>query len=213
MATEFVKVNVDTVGGLAEKLSRLTGEVFEKATVTALNTVIDSVYDLGRGRMNSGMDLTDQYLKDRMLVTPAAPGRTKAELSAASRAQGLSHYSPVQLTQTATARAKGSTKRGIPPGQKAGGVAVTVRRGSQKPIKSSKVFLAPSIKDSEGNPFIMRRVGGRTSSGKTKMQRVLGPAVYQLFAHQLPPLAIEAEEMLAEELMKNAEREFLKELT
>jgi hypothetical protein len=162
--------------------------------------------------MNAGLDLTDQYLQDRMAVTKASPGKASAEISAARRAQGLSHYSPVQLVQPATKRAKGSTARGIPPGNKAAGVAVTVRTGAPKTLKSSKVFLAPSIKDSEGNPFVMRRVGGRTASGKTRMQRVLGPAVYQLFAHQLPPLAQDAEEMLAEELLLNAERELLKEL-
>lgn len=213
MATEFVKVDVSQIEGLAAKLSKLGGEGFEQSAVTSLNNVIDATYDMGRARMRSGIDLTDQYLKDRMFVTAAAPGRTKAELTAVGRAQGLSHYNPVQLTQAATARAKGSAKRGIPPGQKAAGVAVTVRTGAQKPLKSSKVFLTPGIKDSEGNPMIMRRVGGRTSTGKTKMQRVLGPAVYQLFAHQVPPLALEAEELLAEELLKNAELEFMKALT
>lgn len=210
MANNLVRIDTSSLAALVDKLGQLNGEGLERVVLTSLNAVAPEAYNLGRHRMNAGINLTDGYLLSHMTIRPAERGHPKATITAQGDITGLSHFNPVQLIQAA-AKAKGSPARGIPGGAKSAGVNVTVSRGSPKPLKSSKVFIAPNLKDSEGNPFVMRRLPGRTKSGKGRMERLLGPAVYQLFAHQLPTLAPEAEEALTNELLHNVEQEFLKD--
>lgn len=213
MATNLVTVDVSEVASLAEKLLRLGGDSLNRAVVESLNSVIDAGYDLSRSRMSAGIDVAESFMRDRMRVAHASPSSTSASITAVGEQTGLSHFHPVQLVQGAKTASKGDPARGIPSGQKAAGVNVTVTRGATKALKSKRVFIAPDIKDSEGNPFVMRRLPGATRTGKTRMQRVLGPAVYQLFAHQLPTIIPEAEEALMQELLDNAERSLIEGLT
>lgn len=196
MATSLVKIDVTSLANLAKRLGQLDGEGLGRVAATALNNIIDPAYDLARSRMSAGINVTDQYMRDKMKVSHASPSVPKASITAAGDQTGLSHYNPI-------ARAPSAGQRGI-------GVNVTVTRGGTKPVKSKRVFIAPNLKDSEGNPFVFRRLAGRTKTGKSRLQRVLGPAVYQLFAHQMPALIPEAEEALGNELLDAVEQEILK---
>lgn len=196
MATSLVTIDTKSLEDAARKLAQLGGDRVGQLATTALNAVIDEGFLLARKRMNAGINVTDQYMLDKMSVKHASPSSLKASITAVGDLTGLSHYNPV-------ARAKVSGEKGL-------GVNVTVSKGATKAVKSKRVFIAPGLKDTEGNPFVFRRLPGRTKRGKSRLQRVLGPAVYQLFAHQIPTLVPEAEEALANELLDKVEQEFLK---
>lgn len=213
MATNLVTIDMHAVEVLAEKLGRLDGNMLKRVVVDSLNSVVDAGYDLSRNRMSAGINMPDQAIAEKMLTTHATPSQLRAVITALGEQRGLSHFNPVQLVQPAKGAARGDPARGIPSGHKSAGVGVSVTRGSIKKIKDSRIFIAPNIRDSEGNPFVMRRLQGRTGTGKTRMQRVLGPAVYQLLAHQLPAIVPEAEEALVQELLDNIDREIVDGLT
>ena len=196
MAPPLIKIDTTSISGLAEKLGQLSGETMSAAVSAAINTVADAGYDLARARMNAGINVTDQYMRDKMKVVHASPGNTRATITAGGDLTGLSHYDPVQLP-------------GVP-GHRGRAVSVTVTRGASKVVKSKRVFVMPGKVDSEGNPMVFRRLEGTTKSGKSRLQRALGPAVYQLFSYQLPTLVPEIEEALANELADSAEREIQK---
>jgi hypothetical protein len=77
-------------------------------------------------------------------------------------------------------------------------VSIEVIRGARKQIDSDRVFLAPNILDSEGNPFVFKRIGGATKSGKRQLQRLMGPGVYQLFRHSIPAVVPAVETALGD---------------
>lgn len=196
MATTLVKFDVSGVKGLAAKLGELSGEAMQQAVANALNHVIDAGFDIGRAGMNAGINLTDQYIKDKMSIGHASPGNPRASILTVGDLTGLSHYDPVQLAPIA--------------GERGRGVQVTVHRGSAKPVKAKNVFVMPGKTDSEGNPMIFRRLAGTTSTGKGRLQRVLGPSPYQLFSAQFETLVPELEDMLGEQLLDSVEQEILK---
>jgi hypothetical protein len=213
--TTALKIDSADLARAGARLGELTGEELGKVIVTSLNDVIDSAYDLARNRMNAGINVTDDYMRRTMSVEHATAQRPMAAIVARGTLTGISHFKPEQRMQPVLRpnRSRGDPARGIPRGQKTAGVSVEVTRGARKALKSSRVFIAPGLRDTEGNPLVFRREGGSTRSGKDKLQRLLGPSVYQLFAYQVKGVFLEeTEEALAETLADQAEAALQKAL-
>lgn len=213
MATSInLTVADEALRNLSDRLGQLDDAAFTRVAVATVNEVGQRAYDLARGRMNAGLSLTDAYLERKMQFRPAdAEQRPRAVVIAFGTLTTLGHYNPRIITQAVKkpAASRGNPALGIPAGQKLAAVTVAVRRDSRKVVreKSSDVFLAPSIRDREGNPLIFQRLPGKTSTGKSKLKALLGPSVYQLFRYQLDQngLVSEVENDLAETLGQRAE--------
>jgi hypothetical protein len=189
MAREYaLKIDARQVAGLAERLAEVSGEEIGRASVAALNQVVDRTYDLARDRMIAGINLSDPYLRRRMRVEHATPGKPEASITAdgsrnATTVLGRYDARPVLAPTKNQARAglAGPRKLPVPFGQKQAGVTVEVTRGQQNDGFVPRGFLLPLRRGNEagGNGF---GVFARTRDGKLRHR--YGPSVYQLFAYQ-----------------------------
>lgn len=212
-----------------ERLAKVIGQIPEALTgrviVTSLNAVAERTYDLSRRRITEGVNLTDDYLRRRMVVRPATVSKPEAVIEASgakSLMTQLSHYDAQQAVQPVTwnnARILGMGKKfgkwpgwterigrpslGIQPNDKAAGRSAEVNRGTRRLQRSA--FALPGRKDSEGNYLIFRRNNGKITS-------LLGPSVYQLFRYQIPLIENEIMADLEQELLDNAQTELQKAL-
>lgn len=213
MATSITLTVADeALRSLSDRLGELDDAAFTRLAVATVNEVGQRTYDLARGRMNAGLSLTDAYIERKMQFRPAEPEqRPRAVVVAFGTLTTLGHYNPRILTQAVKSpeKSRGNPALGIPAGQKLSAVTVAVRSGSRKTVRaqSNDVFLAPRIRDGEGNPLIFQRLPGKTSTGKSKLKALLGPSVYQLFRYQLDQngLTSQVEDDLAETLGERAE--------
>lgn len=227
MATTALTVDVRQLQAFAKGLEDATTEGLGQAVVQSVNDVVDRSYDLARTRINAGINLTDDYVRRKMRVEHATPGRPVASIIAIGGAAGttnLSHYAPQQVLRDVNwsnariqamgmtfgawpgwTRRTGSQTLGIKPDQKAAGRSVEVGRGKRKAI--GPAFAIPGKKDSEGNYLVFRR----TAAGK--IESLVGPSVYQLFRYQIPLISEGIETDLASTLVEYAEAELQKALT
>ena len=67
----ILEVNVTDLERLSESLSRVDGQSLRKASVRALNVVVNRGFDQARRVMLSGVNLNDAYVKERMTVEEA----------------------------------------------------------------------------------------------------------------------------------------------
>jgi hypothetical protein len=230
-----VKIGVDEVDALAQRLSELSPDAIGALLVDAINETTDSAYELARKAILGGINLTDSYVQSHMAVEHATANKPEASIVAyggKGHTTSLSHYGAMQLTKSITwsnariedeghkltdkwpgwVRRTGDEARGIAYGAKTAGVSVQVTRGTQKTLKTSKAILMPGIRDSEGNAMVFKRVAG-SGREKSKLQALQGPSVYQLF--RVAGAAIEQQVYgdLERSVMDAAERHISKELT
>lgn len=190
MARDYaLKLDTQQVAGLAKRLAEVSGEEIGRASVTALNEVVDRTYTLARDRMIAGINLDDPYLRRRMRVEHATPGKPEASITAdgsrsATTTLGRYDAQPVLVATKSQAKAgvAGPRKLPIPFGQKQAGVTVEVTRGQPSDAFVPRGFLLPLRRGTEagGNGF---GVFARTRDGKLRHR--YGPSVYQLFAYQV----------------------------
>lgn len=225
--TSFIfTANTREVERLAVTIGQLPNVVAGRVIVTALNSVVERTYDLSRRRISAGINLTDDYLRRRMVVEYATPRKAEASIispGGKGYQTQLSHYDATQEVKPVTwsnatilgmgkkfGRWPGWTQRigrpsiGIQPDQKNAGRGAEVSRGSRKSLRSA--FALPGRKDSEGNYLVFRR----DSNGK--VNSLLGPSVYQLFRYQIPLIEDEVAADLEQELLDNARIEIEKAL-
>lgn len=181
-----LKLDTTQLEKLGDRLARATGEEIGQATVTSLNEVVDRTYDLARDRMIAGINLDDQYLRRRMTVKHATPGRPVAEITASGARNALTvlgRFDPRPVlvpTKRERTGASGPRKLPIPFGMKQNGVLVEVRRNDLGDVE--KGFLLPLRR---GNEAGGNGLGVFTRSRDGKLRNRYGPSVYQLFAHQV----------------------------
>lgn len=188
MARDYaLKIDASQVVKLGERLAQASGEEIGRASVTALNEVVDRAYELSRDKMIAGINLTDDYLRRRMTLQHATPGKPVASITAsgarnATTVLGRYDAKPVIVTNNKGRPGKGNKALGIPPGQKQAGVTVEVTRGNVSDGFVPRGFLLPLNRGTEarGNGF---GVFARTKEGKLRHR--YGPSVYQLFAYQV----------------------------
>ncbi len=205
-----VKINATQVAGLAARLAEITPEALGRATVAGLNEATEQAYTDARVKMIAGINLTDEYLRDRMTLTPAKDAASAipiASVRASGALTNLISYKPrqnsvvVRFPNSVVAplikklgpnpRKAGSLlpwklrvgdkARGIAVDRKQAGLTVEVARGAPKPI--SYAFI---IRGSGGRLFVGARKAG-DHKGKGKVHALTGPSVYQLFRHALDP--------------------------
>lgn len=217
MATTLLKIDVTKVEGLGERLGKLTGQEIVAASVTALNSAMESAYDLARQRMVSSVNLDDPYIRTKMDVSPATLQKPKASIVAFGDkpfVTPLSRY-PNQLLlapRKTTGHQYNNKKRPytgamkLPEGMRQKAVEVRVSRQGggatllyafMQPLKSGAV--------AGGNGF---GIFARDRSGK-KLHRY-GPAVYQMFKTLLPTIEGEVGDDLTAKLLDEVEAEIQK---
>lgn len=188
MARDYaLKIDTTQVQKLGERLAQASGEEIGRASVTALNEVVDRTYELARDKMIAGINLSDEYLRRRMTVVRATPGKPVASITAsgarnATTVLGRYDARPVVVANRSNRPAKGNKALGIPAGQKQAGVTVEVTRGQTSDGFVPRGFLLPLNRGTEtgGNGM---GVFARTRDGKLRHR--YGPSVYQLFAYQV----------------------------
>lgn len=188
MARDYaLKIDAAQVVKLGERLAQVSGEEIGRASVTALNEVVDRTYELARDKMIAGINLTDDYLRRRMTLQHATPGKPVASITAsgarnATTVLGRYDAKPVIVANNKGRPGKGNKALGIPPGQKQAGVTVEVTRGQISDGFVPRGFLLPLNRGTEAGGNGMG-VFARTKDGKLRHR--YGPSVYQLFAYQV----------------------------
>lgn len=216
----FIKIDPSQIKGLADKLAGLTPEQLGVLTVDALNETTDSVYELARQRMRASINLTDDYIKRKMVVAHASAQKMTASITASGAKPditSLSHYGSMQLTQAVNwsnqriqaaghkfgkwpgwTERTGSAALGIAVNRKAAGKSVEVKPGARKSM--TPMFSIPGKKDNEGNLLIFKR------NAANKLEVLAGPSVYQLFRAAVIVIEPEAENQLQANLSAMAEK-------
>lgn len=198
-----VAIDITKVKGLSDRLSELDAQAFRQAATLAVNQSADDVYQLVRPRMAAAVNLSEQYIGERIEVKHSS-GSSRIEASIVAKGSKptmtqLARYNPKQIT-TPAKRAKGDARRGILPGTKQAGVSVEVIRGQPKIMPGA--FLIP-LNNSNGWG-VATRIKGRTDRKGYKVR--YGPSVYQLFRvaadNVLNEAGVMLEEKLIEEVMK-----------
>lgn len=202
-----LKIDATQVQKLGERLAQASGEEIGKASVTALNDVLDRTYDLARDKMIAGINLDDQYLRRRMSVSPATPAKPVASITASGARNAvtvLGRYDakPVIVTNNKGRPGKGNKRLAIPSGQKQGGVTVEVTRGNVSDGFVPRGFLLPLNRGTEAGGNGMG-VFARTKDGKLRHR--YGPSVYQLFAYQVEHILNDVTDDLEDTLAKQVE--------
>lgn len=213
MATYALDFDTAKLAALGIKLEGLTGADMGKAITTSLNDVVDKAYDLSRKRMITGINLTDAYLRRKMVLTQATAAKPTASILAVgtmtqlSQFQAEQEHKPVNWSNSRITgmgkkfgkwpgwtRRTGNTPIGIPVDRKADGRSASIKRGARAPFKHA--FALAGKADTDGNLLMFTR-----KSGSSKTRTLLGPAVYQLFKYQFKGTLLgETEEMLSTEL-------------
>lgn len=199
-----VKVSVAEVLDAADRIGRIDGKRLASATIRTLNEVVDRTYDLARERITVGINLTDEYLKRRMIVEHAASGKFTAEITAPgdrSNLTRLATYEPdmVVIPRSTKNRNRNAGRLGIPAGSKQAGVSVEVVRGGRKTVVGG--FLLPLKKGAEdGDKF------GVFTRSEGKPVHRYGPSVYQLFRWQAPRISDEVTDDLENSLLRNVDQ-------
>lgn len=214
-------VDVKGVLKLADDIGQIGSERLGDAVVRALNEGGESAYELSRKTILRGINLTDAYVGARMrtkLATKSRPTFEIVALGGRGFQTNLSHYGamldPTDVNWTNAdilamgkkfskwpgwTYRKGDRARGIEEDEKQYVSSAAVVRGARKSV--GKKFTLPGKSDSEGNPLLFKREGGRIAP-------VYGPAVYQLFRSTIPLVIDQVQDDLEVALTREAEREF-----
>lgn len=224
-----VKIDVTALERVAGRLDGITGASLSEATRRAVNVTADSVYELARPRMIADINLTDEYVKSRMVVNHAKPGG-KAEAVITGRGSKsamtqLVNYGAMQQIKRVNhsnasilasgkkfgkwpgwTKRTGDALRGIPQDEKQAGVSVAVTRGSNSLIEHG--FLV-TLKNGNGVGLATRSAGAK---GKSNYKIRYGPSVYQLFRHVASGILDEARDELENNVVAFATELFEKEL-
>lgn len=189
MATKTaLRINMAQVEALTGKIGKLEPAELGSNLVSAINDVADRAYDFARKRMTDSVNLTDDYVRRKMVVQAATAQRPEARITASGAREDmtvLGRYDAKMILapRKTTNRARPTTGGlRIPSGMRQNGVEVKVRKtGGDSEIEYG--FLQPlrAGKTDGGNGL---GVFARSKSG-VKRHRY-GPAVYQLFRTQMP---------------------------
>lgn len=189
MATKTaLRINMAQVEALTGKIGKLEPAELGSNLVSAINDVADRAYDFARKRMTDSVNLTDDYVRRKMVVQAATAQRPEARITASGAREDmtvLGRYDAKMILapRKTTNRARPTTGGlRIPSGMRQNGVEVKVRKtGGDSEIEYG--FLQPlrAGKSDGGNGL---GVFARSKSG-VKRHRY-GPAVYQLFRTQMP---------------------------
>lgn len=224
-----IEIDVGALSRFEGRLGRLAEAGFGEAAVVVTNRVADAAYDLAVPRMTERINLTPDYVRERMAIEHAKnPNDVRARVVAfgsKGHLTTLARYDSRQTTRPVTwsndrirsmgkafgpwpgwTERKGDQTRGIAPNLKEAGISVEVTRGSRK--QSDGLFLMP-LRNGNG-----LGVFARTGEGRKAYKHLYGPSVYQLFRYTINAgLADEIGDDFERQLGDEAERLLQKALT
>jgi hypothetical protein len=210
MSLKFT-VDVGAISQLADRLGELDAAAFGELAVRTVNDSADATYEAVRPRMIASINLSDDYVTNRMEVRHAKSANDATATIVARGSGGdmtiLARYGAQQLVAVPKGTrkpAKGSAARGIPPGMKGAGVSVEVTRGNRKDIAGG--FLM-NLRNGNGLGLFTR------AKGSAKIRHRYGPSVYQLFKTVATDMQVEIQNDLTTRLVDEAEKVLLKALT
>lgn len=217
MATRNTAINIslDQIVQLADDVGRLDAQALGAAARTALNETVDRTYDLSRKRITTGINLSDAYLRRRMVVDHATGNSLEASITATgdrSLMTRLAKYDAQMVIVPRTSKGK-SRSRGLLPlgGGRQAGVTVTVTKGQPKTL-SDNYFILPLTNHGAEEKFgVFSRVKGKTQSSALKHH--YGPSVYQLFRYQTTQITDEVLDDLQQTLLDRVGEQVDKVLT
>lgn len=188
MATKTaLRIDMAQVEALTGKIGKLEPTELGSNRVSAINEVADRAYDFARKRMTDSVNLTDDYVRRKMVVQAATAQRPEARITASgarSDMTPLSRYdAKIVLAPRKSPKARPTTGGlRLPSGMRQRGVEVRVAKASGGATLLYG-FMQPLRAGVEagGNDL---GVFMRSKSG-VKRHRY-GPAVYQLFRTQMP---------------------------
>jgi hypothetical protein len=155
----------------ADKLDALARRaVLQVSAVDAVNAVAVRFDETARRAMNQGLNLSDDYVAQRMRLTKAAGALARAEIVARGDLTIIAHYPHKQL------RAAGSAVRsGRSRGRRPSGVAVEIKKGQ---ASFQPQWFTMRLRNSGKTRLFVR-----TSEGQAK--HLYGPSPYSLFRFQV----------------------------
>lgn len=188
MATKTaLRIDMAQVEALTGKIGKLEPTELGSNLVSAINEVADRAYDFARKRMTDSVNLTDDYVRRKMVVQAATAQRPEARITASgarSDMTPLSRYDAKMVLAPRKSPKARPTTGGLrlPSGMRQRGVEVQVAKASGGATLLYG-FMQPLRAGIEagGNDL---GVFTRSKSG-VKRHRY-GPAVYQLFRTQMP---------------------------
>lgn len=217
MATRNTAINIslDQIVRLADDVGRLDAQALGAAARTALNETVDRAYDLSRERITTGINLSDAYLRRRMVVDHATGNSLEASITATgdrSLMTRLAKYDAQMVIVPRTSKGK-SRSRGLLPlgGGRQAGVTVTVTKGQPKTLSDNYFILRLANHGAEEKFGVFSRVKGKTQSSALKHH--YGPSVYQLFRYQTTQITDEVLDDLQQTLLDRVGEQVDKVLT
>ena len=188
MATKTaLRIDMAQVAALTGKIGKLEPAELGSNLVSAINEVADRAYDFARKRMTDSVNLTDDYVRRKMVVQAATAQRPEARITASGAREDmtpLSRYDAKMVLAPRKSPKARPTTGGLrlPSGMRQRGVEVRVAKASGGATLLYG-FMQPLLAGIEagGNDL---GVFTRSKSG-VKRHRY-GPAVYQLFRTQMP---------------------------
>ena len=217
MATRNTAINIrlDQIVRLADDVGRLDAQALGAAARTALNETVDRTYDLSRERITTGINLSDAYLRRRMVVDHATGNSLEASITATgdrSLMTRLAKYDAQMVIVPRTSKGK-SRSRGLLPlgGGRQAGVTVTVTKGQPKTLSDNYFILRLANHGAEEKFGVFSRVKGKTQSSALKHH--YGPSVYQLFRYQTTQITDEVLDDLQQTLLDRVGEQVDKVLT
>jgi hypothetical protein len=188
------KIDIEPLKQFGERLGSISESQIGQATVEALNTITEGLYELGRDRMIKNINLDDSYVKGKMELTKATVGNPTSSVRADGRDTVLGRFDAKPVTASTVSPAgklKGNPRLGIPAGRKQAGVTVRVQRDQVNSDFVPRGFLLPLR---AGNVDGGNGLGVFARSRDGTLKHRYGPSPYQLFRKQIPDLLNEADE-------------------
>lgn len=205
MATQrtAIKIGIDQIVDLADAVGELDARELSKAALAALNETVDRTYDLSRERITTGINLSDDYLRRRMVVDHATDNSLEATITATgdrSQMTRLAKYDAQMVIVPRTSKGKSRSKGLLPlNGGKQAGVTVTVTKGHPKTLSDNYFILRLANHGAEEKFGVFSRVKGKSQN--TALKHHYGPSVYQLFRYQAGQIIDEVADDLQQTLL------------
>lgn len=184
MSNFSVTIDTDEVLAAAARLDAIDGAAVNALLTRVVGETAARFDTRLRRAMNAGIMLDDGYISSRMevdreanlprvTITAAGPGRAGRKGLTI-----LGHYSPRVTFAPGKGSTKGDAKRGVPAGQRATGVQVTVRRGEPKTIDGAFTMTLRRGTAAGDSVGVFLRDGG-------KVRHLYGVSPYSLFRFQI----------------------------
>lgn len=188
MATKTaLRINMAQVEALTGKIGKLEPAELGSNLVSAINEVADRAYDFARKRMTDSVNLTDDYVRRKMVVQAATAQRPEARITASGASSDmtpLSRYDAKMILAPRKSPKARPTTGGLrlPSGMRQRGVEVQVAKASGGATLLYG-FMQPLRAGIEAG---RNDLGVFTRSKSGVKRHRYGPAVYQLFRTQMP---------------------------